>query len=112
MEGLEIRYGWDGINIYNAHDIVIRNCNIHENWNQGILGNGNRVLIDSNIIASNGTNPEAGHNLVHGIYATAALLPSGITLFTQIPPMTFRWRPMITIKTLWRGQNMPMRRTG
>ncbi len=72
IEGLEIRYGWDGIKIYNAHDIVIRNCNIHENWNQGILGNGNRVLIDRNIIASNGMNPEAGHNLVHGIYATGS----------------------------------------
>lgn len=70
IEGIEIRYGWDGIKIYNAHDIVIRNCHIHENWNQGLLGNGNRVLIDGNTIASNGTNPEAGHNLVHGIYAT------------------------------------------
>jgi len=35
VEGLEIRYGWDGVKIYNAHDIVICNCNIHENWNQG-----------------------------------------------------------------------------
>jgi hypothetical protein len=70
IEGLEIRYCWDGVKIYNAHDIVIRNCRIHDNWNQGILGNGNRVLIDRNVIASNGTNKDAGQNLLHGIYAT------------------------------------------
>ncbi len=72
VEGLEVRYGWDGVKIYNAHDIIIRNCNIHHNWNQGILGNGNRVLIDRNIIAGNGTNKEAARNLLHGIYATGS----------------------------------------
>ncbi|MBN2269474.1 MAG: right-handed parallel beta-helix repeat-containing protein [Sedimentisphaerales bacterium] len=72
IEGLEIRYGWDGVKIYNTHDIIIRNCSIHENWNQGILGNGNRVLIDRNIIAGNGTNKEVARNLVHGIYATGS----------------------------------------
>jgi len=70
IEGLEIRYGWDGVKIYNAHDIIIRNCNIHENYNQGILGNGNRVLIDRNIIAGNGTKKDTAQNLIHGIYAT------------------------------------------
>ncbi len=70
IEGLEIRYGHDGVKFYNAHDIVIRSCRIHENWNQGILGNGNRVLIDRNIIAGNGTNKDTAQNLVHGIYAT------------------------------------------
>ena len=70
IEGLEIRYGWDGVKLYNAHDIVIRNCNIHDNYNQGILGNGNRVLIDGNIIAGNGTNENAARNLMHGIYST------------------------------------------
>jgi hypothetical protein len=48
IEGLEIRHGWDGVKLYNAHDVVIRNCHIHDNWNQGILGNGNRVLINRN----------------------------------------------------------------
>lgn len=72
IEGLEIRYGWDGVKIYNAHDIIIRKCHIHENWNQGILGNGNRVLIDRNIIAGNGTNKKAARNLLHGIYATGS----------------------------------------
>ena len=70
VEGLEIRHGWDGIKIYNAHDIVIRNCHIHDNWNQGILGNGKRVHIDRNIIAGNGTNEKERQNLIHGIYAS------------------------------------------
>jgi len=72
IEGLEIRYGWDGVKFYNAHDIVIRNCHIHENWNQGMLGNANRVLIDRNIIAGNGTNKDARQSLMHGIYATGS----------------------------------------
>ncbi len=72
IEGLEIRYGWDGVKIYNSHDVIIRRCNIHENWNQSFLGNGNRVLINRNIIAGNGTNPEAARNLLHGIYATGS----------------------------------------
>ena len=70
IEGLEIRYGWDGVKFYNAHDIAIRNCHIHDNWNQGMLGNGNRVLIDRNVIAGNGTNKDARQSLMHGIYAT------------------------------------------
>jgi hypothetical protein len=72
VEGLEIRYGHDGVKFYNAHDIVIRKCNIHENWNQGMLGNGNRVFIDRNIIAGNGTDTKVAKNLVHGIYATGS----------------------------------------
>ncbi len=72
IEGLEIRYGWDGIKFYNAHDVVIHKCHIHDNWNQGLLGNGNRVRIDRNIIARNGTNPKARRNLLHGIYATGS----------------------------------------
>ena len=57
---------------YNAHDIVIRNCRIHDNWNQGMLGNGNRVLIDRNIIAGNGRSTESRASLMHGIYATGS----------------------------------------
>jgi hypothetical protein len=72
IEGLEIRHGWDGVKIYNAHDITIRSCHIHESWNQGILGNGNRVLIDRNIIAGNGTDKKVAQNLMHGIYATGS----------------------------------------
>ncbi|UCG58812.1 MAG: right-handed parallel beta-helix repeat-containing protein, partial [Phycisphaerales bacterium] len=70
IEGLQIRYGHDGVKFYNAHDIVIRRCHIHDNWNQGILGNGNGVVIDRNTIAGNGTNKDVAQNLIHGIYAT------------------------------------------
>jgi hypothetical protein len=45
--------------MYNAHDIVIRNCRIHDSWNQGILGSGNRVLIERNVIAGSGGDPKA-----------------------------------------------------
>jgi len=72
IEGIEIRYGWDGVKVYNAQDMIIRSCHIHGNWNQGILGNGNRVLIERNIVAGNGTNPGARPNLLHGIYATGS----------------------------------------
>jgi hypothetical protein len=72
IEGLEIRYGWDGVKFYNAHDVAIRNCRIHDNYEQGILGNGNRVLIDRNVIAVNGTNKDERPSLMHGIYATGS----------------------------------------
>ena len=70
VEGFEIRYGWDGVKLYNAHDVEIRRCRIHDNFNQGILGNGNRVLIDGNVIAGNGTNLKERDNQQHGIYGT------------------------------------------
>jgi len=88
VEGLEIRYGWDGVKFYNAHDIIIRRCNIHQNWNQGILGNGNRVLIDRNIIAGKGTNKKVAQNLVHGIYATGTaysyLKKAGLLIYHSV----------------------------
>jgi hypothetical protein len=71
IENLEIRYGHDGVKMYNAHDIVIRNCRIFDNWNQGILGTGNRVLIDRNEIAENGRR-EGRADFMHGIYATGS----------------------------------------
>ena len=70
VAGFEIRYGWDGVKFYNAHDVAILRCHIHDSYNQGILGNGNRVLIDGNLIASNGTNPNERDNQLHGIYGT------------------------------------------
>jgi hypothetical protein len=69
IEGVEIRNAYDGIKIYNVHDLVIRNCRIHDSWNQGILGSGNRVLIERNIISGNGQDPKSDKSLKHGIYA-------------------------------------------
>jgi hypothetical protein len=69
IDGVEIRNAYDGVKIYNAHDVVIRNCRIHDSWNQGILGSGNRVLIERNVIAGNGIDPKGDASLKHGIYA-------------------------------------------
>jgi hypothetical protein len=71
IEGLELKNGWDGIKIYNVHDTIIRNNNIHDSFNQGILGSGLRVTITRNRIwrtglkdLSNTTND----NKLHGMY--------------------------------------------
>src|SRR5262245_19506242 len=71
VEGFEVRNGWDGIKFYNAHDIVLRGNHIHDNLNQGILGNGHHVRIEGNIIAHNGFKADnQKSNKEHGIYCT------------------------------------------
>ena len=71
VEGFEARNGWDGIKFYNAHNIVLRGNYIHDNSNQGILGNGHHVRIEGNIIARNGFKADnEKSNLEHGIYCT------------------------------------------
>jgi len=71
VQGLEMRNGWDGIKFYNAHHIVLKGNFIHDNLNQGILGNGHHVRIEGNIIAHNGFKPDNERsNKEHGIYAT------------------------------------------
>jgi hypothetical protein len=71
VEGFEVRNGWDGIKFYNAHHIVLKDNFIHDNLNQGILGNGHHVRIEGNIIAHNGFKPDnEKSNLEHGVYAT------------------------------------------
>jgi len=71
VEGFEVRNGWDGIKFYNAHHIVLRSNFIHDNANQGILGNGHHIRIEGNVIAHNGFKRDNERsNLEHGIYAT------------------------------------------
>lgn len=71
VEGFEVRNGWDGIKFYNAHHIVLKGNFVHDNANQGILGNGHHVRIEGNVIAHNGFKPDnEKSNLEHGIYAT------------------------------------------
>jgi hypothetical protein len=71
VEGFEVRNGWDGIKFYNAHHIVLKGNYIHDNANQGILGNGHHVRIEGNVIARNGFKPDnEKSNKEHGIYAT------------------------------------------
>jgi len=75
IEGFELRFGFDGVRLYNGHDVIIRNNYIHENFNQGILANGgNRVWIDRNRIVKNGTNVKSEARMLHGIYVTGSKL--------------------------------------
>jgi hypothetical protein len=71
VEGIEVKNGWDGIKFYNAHHIVLRGNYLHDNLNQGILGNGHHVRIEGNTIARNGFKADNERsNLEHGIYCT------------------------------------------
>src|SRR5262249_47753643 len=65
----------EGIYLHSAHDVVVRGNNIHDNYGQGMLGDGNRVLIDGNIIARNGLTgslPGLGEYHTHGVYASGS----------------------------------------
>lgn len=53
IEGLEIRNGNTGIRLYSTHDLTIRRNWVHGNG-QGILGEGQRVLVDRNVVNDNG----------------------------------------------------------
>ena len=69
IEGFEIRYCFDNLKIYNGHDITIRRNWFHHSYNQGIIGNGTRILLDRNRINHNGpfaTSPSSYG--AHGIY--------------------------------------------
>jgi hypothetical protein len=71
VEGFEMRNGWDGIKFYNAHNVILRGNHLHDNVNQGILGNGHHVRIEGNMIAHNGFKPDnEKSNKEHGIYCT------------------------------------------
>ena len=74
IQGMEITRGYNGIKIVNGNNIVIRDCIIHHNLSQGILGNGYKVTIDRNTIASNGNASAMGlsstTNQIHGVYFT------------------------------------------
>lgn len=71
VEGFEVRNGWDGIKFYNAQHVVLKGNSIHDNANQGILGNRHHVRIEGNVIARNGLKPDnEKSNKEHGIYAT------------------------------------------
>jgi len=63
ISGFEIRGGWDGIKFYSMHNSTITNNWVHDNVNQGILGQGgHHNVFDRNIISHNGpwtTNPSS-----------------------------------------------------
>ena len=71
VEGIEVKNGWDGIKFYNSHNITLRGNYLHDNLNQGILGNGHHVRIEGNTIVRNGFKADNERsNLEHGIYCT------------------------------------------
>lgn len=78
IEGFEIRNCHEGIKLHTAHDVTIRRNWIHDNGH-GLLGNGTRILIDSNRINHNGQfedcalNPSEC-NKDHGIYANGTAI--------------------------------------
>lgn len=78
IRGLEITGGVDGIKYYNAHDVLVSSCDIHDNLHQGILGvSGTRVRIVGNLIRRNGDFEGCAKdrrlcNQYHGVYATGA----------------------------------------
>src|SRR6185437_2809742 len=57
IEGFEIRNCYNGIQLFNAHDVTIRRNWIHH-ARKGIVGNGTRVLIDRNRLNTNGSNAQ------------------------------------------------------
>lgn len=74
VEGFEIRNCYEGIKIYNGHDITIQRNWIHHAAKQGIAGNGTRILINRNRIDHNGRFGECATKssvcgLDHGIYS-------------------------------------------
>lgn len=71
VEGFEVRNGWDGIKFYNAHHVILLGNHLHDNLNQGILGNGHHIRIEGNAIAHNGFKADnEKSNKEHGIYCT------------------------------------------
>jgi len=63
FEGFQVRNAYDGIKIYNGHDLTIRQNSIQNSKVQGILGNGTRILIDRNRINNNGSSDSYDHGI-------------------------------------------------
>jgi hypothetical protein len=61
IDGFEIRNCYDGIKFYSAHDFTVRHNVMHDNLGAALLGNGTRILIDQNIVRSNGDGIRGGH---------------------------------------------------
>lgn len=67
IEGFELRNGYEGMKIYNGHDLTIRRNWIHHNSNQGIIGNGTRIQFDRNRFNHNGKCSSTCFT-AHGLY--------------------------------------------
>lgn len=70
IEGFELRNGYEGMKISNAHDLTIRRNWLHHNGH-GIYGNGTRILLDRNKINQNGSSSIYDHGIyMHGTAIT------------------------------------------
>ncbi len=65
IEGLKLRNAWDGIKFHSGLNLTFRRNWVDRAINQGIGGAGKNILIDRNIISSNGLT-----KLTHGIYGS------------------------------------------
>jgi len=78
LDGIEVRNlpcCGEGIYLHSAHDVVIRRSYVHDNYGQGLLGNGVRVWIDGNVVARNGLTgvlPGLSDYHTHGMYLTGS----------------------------------------
>ena len=82
IEGFEIKNGYNGIYVLNGDHLIIRGNKIFDSRQQGILGNGHRVLIDRNIIARNGlANGDPLSNKQHGIYMAGTFITITNSIF-------------------------------
>jgi hypothetical protein len=76
IQGLEIKNGYEGIKIVMGLRITIRNNSLHDHADNGILATGVNIIVDRNIIRTNGdyTEPQCGGNPLcnqfHGMYIT------------------------------------------
>lgn len=71
IEGFEVRNGYEGMKVSNAHDLTIRRNWLHHNNGQGILGNGTKILIERNRINHNGSSSHYDHGIyMHGTAIT------------------------------------------
>lgn len=61
IEGFEIRNCYDGIKFHSAHDFTVQRNWLHDNLGPALLGNGTRILVDRNIVNSNGSEKRGGH---------------------------------------------------
>ena len=76
LEGFQLQNGYEGIKIYNGHDLTIRRNSISKNFGNGVLGNGTRIFFDRNKISQNGSSSIYDH----GIYMNG----TGITVINNL----------------------------
>lgn len=82
IEGFEIENCWDAIKWYNLHDSTIAKNWLHDNNQQGILGQGGtRILVTKNRINSNGPTGSPSSILEHGLYANGTFYTITENLF-------------------------------